>query len=537
MGETMTDKLHPPEKDCSFVLPKEAGHHSCPAGVWIWLIHSFLQRTRNIKPKNLEAEYSKVLQQELGREGFFPGVEVYWAPAKEKASVIELHHATSRHDDNVCPRDFQGAFSSILIELNRSFHSQYALRKISDAQQQKGGYPAFVYQVKAEHDAIRLTFLNQDNMQTGNSGKVRDFTLSFRRVGIPEPHFFYTTLQKKYDHSLTEEHLDDLQSAVKKYVETWNDDALIEPEKAFLDKAELLEAAKHFVLMALYMAANEKGGASYFLAPSIYPRHDSTMVIYWPREIPDRNLHFLLQFILKLNAFPLIMAESFRENVLAQQHNINNMNPLSYMEDAMEMFAQPELSERDRVLGLQALKEAHKKLQLMTVAVNVAFEGDLENTSLGGLTTFKDILAFFVQVRGQNIYTDVKQAEPIIKYLNGSETAAFQIGMKKAMFNCLWNLWHNASKFYQNYEPDHFWIVLNRIESGLDINFINEGKMKSEAISYLLGDGPYPREASKEGKGGLEIVKESLDELSAVVADVYVDGDKTNIKIRFSNLS
>ena len=144
---------------------------------WIWLVHSILQKTKNIKPKNLEGEYSKALQSELSR--FFDGVEVYWAPAKEKSSTKELYHATSMHDDNACDLSFCGAFDDILIEFNRVYHSQFALREFSSAMESQGEAPAYIYWVKADQNAIRLTFLNQDDLHSGFSGKEKNFVHSF----------------------------------------------------------------------------------------------------------------------------------------------------------------------------------------------------------------------------------------------------------------------------------------------------------------------------------------------------------------------
>ncbi len=530
----MVDKFHPPEKNCAFVIPKEAGLYSCPANAWIWLIHSFLQRIRSItSTKKLEEEYSKALQEEL--RSFFNSdkIDVFWAPAKEKPTTGEIHHASSPHEhDNECSWSFSGAFNSVLADLNNTFHSQFALRKLSDALADQGGSPAFVYLVKVSGATIFLTFLNQDNLQSELSGKEKDLTFSFSRKNVPEPKEFFLSLKKEYDSPLSNGRDKELQETVENYVKGWDDFASIEPSTSLLEKQEFLEAAKHFTLMSLYMAANDKGGASYFLAPSIYARHDSSMVIYWPTEIPDRNLHYLLQMVLKLNAFPLIMAQGFREKILAQEHNLGNLNPVEHLSQAIEILDSKDLGPEAFDQGLLWVKESHKKLRLMTVALDISFGTKLNEDALSKMKTFKAIFDFLLDTRENVVGLKRKAVQPDVVYSPGAKDVSVGEREVADLFNCIFNLWHNAGKRYVA-SPERFWVVLHKSESGLDISFVNEGVMKSEAKSYLLGQGPYPKLVEEKGKGGLEVVKDSLNELSAELLGVYIAGGRTNVKVRF----
>jgi hypothetical protein len=66
------------------------------------------------------------------------------------------------------------------------------------------------------------------------------------------------------------------------------------------------DAARHYGLIALFIATNDCTGATYFLSPVHFGDAKSSMIIYWKEAIPERSLLLQLLMVMNLNAAPVL---------------------------------------------------------------------------------------------------------------------------------------------------------------------------------------------------------------------------------------
>ena len=493
----------------------------CPAQVYIWLINSFLEKTEFSTALSLEKEYSTILQNALSR--LFPGVQVIWTVAKEKPKISELYkkeHIQRKNDKYSNSHNF---FNEIVYKLNETYHSQDFFRKIIRSpdyfrkifpDSSSEFHPAHFFYVSQKRHRIVLNVVRRETLDRLATGAPDNLELVIYKEKDLSLEVYYKKFKDKYRNRHDFTHEIEAINSMKAYIDSWNiffSDSVAATEIEFNE--EMQHAAKHFALICLYMLENGFDSCSYFLSPNLYKRHDSSMVIFWSNEMHDRNLHYLLQLLLKLNSYPLLMAEKFKEDVLSERHTIYNMMPTEYLQ-----VARSKLKNNRPEEALDVVEEAIKATKMLELSLAISLQSDDRIEKLEDIKTIGDILKFLEK--------QSPSFGPTPNLLIKSSTKDYSLRddqQKADAYTCIWNLWHNAAKIYSESDPKNFTIILHSDRYGVYVEFVNEcyREVDFRIISFLKGTEDHPKGKKGEGKKGLEVVVEKLSNLGWMIHDAY----------------
>lgn len=206
----------------------------------------------------------------------------------------------------------------------------------------------------------------------------------------------------------------------------------------------------------------------------------------------------------------------------AQEHTIFNRDPLSYLRDAEERLRDAEHPSKRNLLGTarQNVEDARRAAEAMHVALSIACGRTgvikLENR-VGALLTWLNEHTLSGELRAE---LEIPSLE------NDFELPAEGVSHS---FTVLWNLWHNASKWYGLHRPKNFWAHAGWDNDRFLVRFENEGGLGESYINYLLDpDAPSPQNRTH----GLMIVKTKMQILGWRFEEIVATEERTRIVIR-----